>query len=95
MKQATLEIVRGRDLPTGWAERLGVRPDELVKITIEPIAAAPTGRRFDRKAIELILDEVAALPVLDDRTPEEILGQCPTIDGSNEGRSHRMQNGLA
>ena len=73
MKQATLENIKGRDLPEGWAKRLGVRPDELVNVTVQPVSPKKA-LRFDRKAIERLIDEVAALPVLDDRTPDEILG---------------------
>ncbi len=74
MKQATLENIKGRDLPDQWAKRLGVRPDELVNVTIEPVAPSKAGKKFDRKAIEKIVEEVARLPVLDDRTADEILG---------------------
>ncbi|MCF6200464.1 MAG: hypothetical protein L3J67_13970 [Hyphomicrobiaceae bacterium] len=74
MKQATLENIKGRDLPDQWAKRLGVRPDELVNVTIEPVAIKKVGKKFDRKAIEKIVEEVAKLPVLDDRTADEILG---------------------
>ena len=74
MKQATLENIKGRDLPAEWAERLGVRPDELVNVTIQPAVIEKAHKIFDRKALERIIDEVAQLPVLDDRTPEEILG---------------------
>ena len=58
MKQATLENIKGRDLPEGWAKRLGVRPDELVNVTIQPAPAKTP--RFDRKAIERLIDEVAS-----------------------------------
>ena len=74
MKQATLENIKGRDLPDKWAKRLGVRPDELVNVTIEPVATKKVSKKFDRKAIEKIVEEVAKLPVLDDRTADEILG---------------------
>jgi len=74
MKQATLENIKGSELPDRWAKRLGVRPDELINVTIQPVETKKTGGKFDRKAIERLIDEVAELPVLDDRTPDEILG---------------------
>jgi hypothetical protein len=74
MKQATLENIKGRELPDQWAKRLGVRPDELVNVTIEPVTSKKGGKKFDRAAIEQIIDEVGKLPVLDDRTADDILG---------------------
>ena len=74
MKQATLENIKGRELPDQWAKRLGVRPDELVNVTIEPVTTTKVDKKFDRKAIEKIIDDVGKLPVLDDRTSDEILG---------------------
>jgi len=40
-----------------------VKPDQLVNVTIEPVEKVG---KFDRKAIEQIVDEVAKLPVLDE-----------------------------
>jgi len=74
MKQKTLKNIKGRDLPDQWAKRLGVRPDELVNVTIEPAATRKVSKKFDRKAIEKIVEEVSKLPVLDGRTADEILG---------------------
>ena len=74
MKQATLENIKGSELPAGWAKRAGVSPDDLVNVTIEPVDTHKPARKFDRKAAEKIIDEVVKLKVLDERTAEQILG---------------------
>ena len=74
MKQATLKDIKGRDLSDQWAKRLDVQPDELVNVTIEPVATQKVRKKFNRKAIEKIVEKVAKLPVLDDRPADDILG---------------------
>lgn len=74
MKEITLENIKGSDLPFAWVQRIGVRPDELVSVTIRPAEWHPVRPSWDEKAIQELLHNIATTPVLDPRTPEEIIG---------------------
>lgn len=73
MNEITLDNIQASELPNGWTERLGVQPDDLVSITIRRRGYMESPKKLDWIAIQKILDEVDALPVLDNRTPDEIL----------------------
>ena len=77
----TLDNIDARDLPPAWKRQAGVKDDETVSVTITRtrqrarLGVHPTQKvRFSRAKIEAILARVDALPVLDDRSPEEIIG---------------------
>ncbi len=78
MPKTRLKNIPARELPAEWLARLGLESDARVDVTIEKIATHEDGdeerRRFDRKAIERILDGVADLPARDNRTADEIIG---------------------
>jgi hypothetical protein len=74
-RRILIEDVKGRDLPKDWAERAGIGPDEVVRVTIGPnrreLAAALRGT-MDRisariEAVGLdpnaLLKDVADFPV--------------------------------
>lgn len=73
MDDITFNNIQGCELPFDWAQRLDVYPDELVSITIHRNAPKTPRKRFDQKAIQVLLTGIAELPVLDNRTPEEIV----------------------
>ncbi len=74
MKAITFKNIKGQELPLEWAQQAGVRPDERVNITIQSCISKKARRQLDRTAMQQVLDEVKALPVLDNRTPDEIIG---------------------
>ena len=63
-----------------FAVKTGKSPDDILKEAVEAraraagIAPPPTHRTFDDARVQAIIARVAALPVLDDRTPDEIIG---------------------
>ncbi len=79
MTRLKLTNIPASKLPAEWTRRLGIASDALVDVTIESQAARRERAEgvvqpFDREAVERILDQVAALPVRDERSPDEILG---------------------
>ena len=67
----TIDEVRGRDLPKAWAERAGIGPDDLVRITIaapREAIAAELGEALSRIGVELQRAGIA---------PETILKEIP------------------
>jgi antitoxin VapB len=61
------------------AAKTGVSPDSVVREAVEVRAKAlgllaPRQRRFDEAKIRAIIERITALPVLDIRSDEEILG---------------------
>ena len=73
MNELIIENIPGSELPLAWKQRLGVRSDEYVNVTIQRTSPNPIRKKIDRIALQQIIDRIAGLPVLDDRTPEEIL----------------------
>jgi antitoxin VapB len=55
------------------SKRLGVTLSDAVITALEE-KLQQTSRSLDRAKVNAICDKVAALPVLDSRTPDEILG---------------------
>lgn len=74
MKETTISRIRGCDLPETWAKQSGVRPDDWVSVTIRPAELHPNRPTWDKKAIYELLHSIARAPVLDSRTPNEIIG---------------------
>lgn len=72
MKEWTIENISIQDLPQEWAKQMDAQPEERVNVTIQP--APPPRKKIDRDAVNKILEKIDALPVLDNRTPEEIIG---------------------
>lgn len=72
MKETMIENIAVQDLPKEWTQKMDANPEERVNVTICPVA--PSRKKFDRDAVDKILKEIDALPVLDNRTPDEILG---------------------
>ena len=60
------------ELPEAWLNALRLRPGQKVTVTIEPDQAVDN--RFDLAAFKAGMEELKKLPVLDDRTPDEIIG---------------------
>ena len=56
------------------AERKGVTPDEALREAVEREAEWEAEVARKRAILRRIQDEIAALPILDPRTPDEILG---------------------
>ena len=73
---ATLENIKGRDLPPAWKRKARVSDDQIVSVTITPQTRKTPVRqqkpRFDMAEVEKILARVDALPILDNRTSQEI-----------------------
>ncbi|MEM8987290.1 MAG: hypothetical protein AAGC95_11255 [Pseudomonadota bacterium] len=67
----TIEHVSPDELPEAWKKSLRLKPGQRVAVTIEP---EKQQKAFDRAAIEAALARVDKLPVLDDRTADEIIG---------------------
>jgi len=65
------EHISPEKLPAEWTRALGLKPGQRVIVTVE--AEAPR-KSFDRAAIEAALARLKKLPVLDERTPDDILG---------------------
>ena len=70
-KITTVDNVKVTDLPREWIKGLGLDPDEEVRVTIE---SRREDRRFDMEKVKAFLAKVHAMPLLDDRTPDEIIG---------------------
>lgn len=68
---STIKNVKAGQLPDDLINRLGIERDALVDITVTP-AKAKQG--FDRAAFEKVVAEMRALPVLDERSAEDIIG---------------------
>ncbi len=71
MKVTTIENVKGSELPQSWARRAGVKPEDVVNVTVEP-AALKQG--IDHSAHARLLASADASPVLDHRGADEIIG---------------------
>ena len=62
------------------AIKTGKTPDDILKEAVEAraraagIAPSPTRRNFDDARVKAIIARVAALPLLDGRTADEIIG---------------------
>lgn len=56
------------------AERKGVTPDEALREAVEREAEWEAEVARKKALLRRIQDEIAALPILDPRTPNEILG---------------------
>ncbi len=62
------------------ADKTGTTPENAIKEAVEERARAlgvgldAPPERFDEAAVRAIMARVAARPVLDDRTPDEIIG---------------------
>ena len=62
------------------AIKTGKTPDDILKEAVEAraraagIATSPTRRNFDDARVKAIIASVAALPLLDGRTADEIIG---------------------
>ncbi|WP_404786103.1 hypothetical protein [Altericista sp. CCNU0014] len=63
-----LEIPMGLDLA---GQEIEIQIDYRV---LSPEIAKPIARTIDLKAIQRICDEISALPILDTRSPDEVLG---------------------
>ena len=64
---------RAHRLAEQVSKRLGVTLSDAVITALEE-KLQQTSRSLDRAKVNAICDKVAALPVLDSRTPDEILG---------------------
>lgn len=58
-------------------------PDDILKEAIEARAeaagiAVPPRRKFDEAKVMAIIEHVSALPILDERSPDEIIGYNET-----------------
>ena len=71
MKEMTIENIQVQNLPPAWGQKLNASPSDLVNVSIR--LAAPSRRKFDRGAVERLLNSIDAMPVLDNRTAEEIV----------------------
>lgn len=75
---ATLENIKGRDLPPAWKRKAQIKDDDTVSVTItrqKHSATLPQKKpRFDMAEVQRILDRVDKLPILDDRSPDAIIG---------------------
>ena len=67
----TIKNVKAADLPPSLAEKFGLKDGDIVDVTVTP---AKRKKGFDRAAFEKIVAEIRELPVLDDRSPDEIIG---------------------
>ncbi len=72
MKELTIENIPVQDLPQAWVKQMDAQPEERVNVTIHPVP--PPRKKIDRDAVEKILEKIDALPVVDNRTPDEIIG---------------------
>ncbi len=74
-KRPTLYIKnpRAHRLAQQVSKRLGVTLSDAVITALEE-KLQQTSRPLDRAKVNAICDKIAALPVLDSRTPDEILG---------------------
>ena len=67
----TFEHIDPSTLPEEWRKSLRLKPGQKVSVTVE---AEATKRKFDRAAVEAILADMRKLPILDHRSPDEIIG---------------------
>ena len=67
----TFEGVRADTLPEEMRVRLGLGAETLVRVTVE---APRTRKPVDEEKLAKLLAEIRALPVLDDRPADELLG---------------------
>ena len=67
----TIKNVKADELPLGLAEKLGLKHGDVVDLTVTPSGAQ---KKFDVEAFKRGIEEMRRLPVLDDRSADEIIG---------------------
>ena len=70
-RRVLIEDVKGRDLPREWAERAGIGPDDIVRVTIGPSRAELA------KELGQVMDRVAARVQAVGLDPERLLKDIP------------------
>ncbi|GGD01096.1 hypothetical protein [Aquisalinus flavus] len=71
MMSTTFDHISADELPEEWRKVLQLAPGETVKVTIE---REEETKKFDLEAFRKGIEELRKLPVLDDRTADEIIG---------------------
>ena len=79
MKQVTLENIKGRALPDQWAKRLGVHPDELVDVTIEPVAPQKVSKNLIARPLKKLLRKSQDCPFLTTAPPMKFLAMTKMV----------------
>ena len=67
----TFDHIDPQELPKEWRKALNLRPGQKVRVTIE---AERQRKTFDVEAFKRVVNEIRELPVLDSRSPDDILG---------------------
>ncbi len=76
-KMLISKMVPAEQLPEQFKEDLAVTPETMLRVTVEVASGGKKPRRSKEEflaAIHKITDHLATLPVLDDRTADEVLG---------------------
>lgn len=71
----TIEV-EADELPAGLLRRLGLEEGGRLRLSVERVEAGGAGRprkKVDMDRVRAILERVHALPILDDRHPDDIL----------------------
>ena len=71
----TLKGIKGNELPARWRQQAGVTDRDYVSVTITR-QPAMRGEKppVDMARVHALIAKIHALPVLDSRTPDEIIG---------------------
>ena len=67
----TIKNVKAADLPPRLAEKFGLKDGDMVDVTVTPSASE---KKFNVEAFMRGVKEMRQLPVLDDRSADEIIG---------------------
>ena len=67
----TIKNIKANELPLALAEKLGLKHGDVVDLTVTP---STPEKKFDVEAFKRGIEEMRRLPVLDDRSADEIIG---------------------
>ncbi|MEM6649036.1 MAG: hypothetical protein AAF603_02165 [Pseudomonadota bacterium] len=66
-----IDAVKATELPSAWRKKLELADHDLVQVTLEKMTDIQS---IDISAVKEIIERVQKLPVLDNRTADEIIG---------------------